>query len=197
VKQYFSKKIIGFTSAALLLVAALAWAQASFMEVQGGGLIFRSESPQMRFAGTASFRTLDGTAIANITQTGAITNKRQVVSASTGSTALTAAQSGALVVNLGTATTTEFVLPAAAAGLNYCFVEGGDAAGELLIGVTGTNTVVGKIHGAENATGIATAASTGIKNTAATNVKGDMTCLSALTTTTWYMTSVAGVWATR
>lgn len=122
---------------------------------------------------------------------------RYVGSAASSTTAVTAAQSGGTLFNTGTSSTTTFTLPAAAAGLNYCFVEAGDAAGELLINTTGTNTVVGKIHGAENATGIATASSTGIKNTAATNVKGDFTCLTALNTTTWYMTAVAGVWATQ
>lgn len=128
---------------------------------------------------------------------GASTLTRAVVSAASGTTALTVAQSGGVAVNTGTSSTTTFTLPAAAAGLNYCFVEGGDAAGELLVGVTGTNTVVGKTHGADDGTGIATASSTGIKNTAATNVKGDFACLTALNTSTWLMTSVAGVWASR
>lgn len=43
----------------------------------------------------------------------------------------------------------------------------------------------------------ATAASTGIKNTAATNVVGDFVTLVSDGVTTWYMTSVAGVWASR
>lgn len=147
--------------------------------------------PTWNAAGAQATLTGDGTGILS-------GYRRQIIVAATGTTALTAAQSGAVVVNTGTSGTTTFTLPAVAAGLNYCFLEGGDAAGELLVGVTGTNTVVGKTHGAENATGINTASSTGIKNTAATNVKGDIACVVGMTdNSTWAMTSVAGVWASR
>lgn len=130
---------------------------------------------------------------------GAISGPVELISASSGTTALTVAQSGALVANTGTSGTTTFTLPSAAAGLRFCFVEAGDAAGELLINPYGAagDVIVGKTHGAENGAGIATAANSGIKNTAATNVKGDATCLVALDTTTWVMTSVAGVWSAQ
>lgn len=127
----------------------------------------------------------------------AVSGPSAVVSASSGTTALTAAQSGAVVANTGTSATTTFTLPAAAAGLHFCFVEAGDAAGELLITPASGDKIVGKTHAAENGTGIAPAAGTGIKNTAASNVKGDHCCLHALDATTWMMTSVAGVWASQ
>lgn len=130
-----------------------------------------------------------------LAMSGAVSGQRAiVVTASSGTTTLTAAQSGALVENTGTAATTTFSLPdATTAGLKFCFVENGDAAGELLIGTTvAAQGVVGKTHGAENGSGINS--TSGIKNTAATNVKGDFVCLTS-DGTRWVMTSVAGVWA--
>lgn len=160
---------------------------------------------QSRIDGAAfasRFSVTDGgnfTVPGTLAVTGQITGPRTVtvVSAASGTTALTAAQSGAIVANTGTSSTTTFTLPSAAAGLSFCFVEGGDAGGELLINPSTGDAIVGKTHGAENGTGIAPAAGTGIKNTAATNVKGDATCLTALDATTWHMTSVAGVWASQ
>lgn len=133
-----------------------------------------------------------------LTGTGTVTGAlRQVISAASGTTALTAAQSGALVANTGTSSTTTFTLPTAAAGINFCFVEAGDAGGELLITPASGDSIIGKIHGAENATGIATSAGAGIKNTAASNVRGDFTCLVAVDVTNYHMVSVAGIWAAQ
>lgn len=151
---------------------------------------------------TSRFSVTDGgnvTVPGTLAVTGQITGPRTVtvVSAASGTTALTASQSGALVANTGTTGTTTFTLPSAAAGYSFCFVEAGDAGGELLINPATGDAIVGKTHGAENGTGIAPAAGTGIKNTAATNVKGDFTCLQSLDATTWLMTSVAGVWASQ
>jgi len=73
----------------------------------------------------------------------------------------------------------------------------GHANSEILITPAAGDAIVGKTHGAQDATGLAPAAGTGIKNTAATNVVGDHCTLVALDTTTWYMTSVAGVWAAQ
>ena len=124
-----------------------------------------------------------------------------VTTASSGTTAIAATNSGCVYVNTGTSSTTTFTLPnlltATNEGLYFCFVEAGDAAGELLINVAASDLIVGKTHGAENGTGIATTAGTGIKNTAATNVKGDFTCLVGISGSTWVMTSVAGVWASQ
>jgi hypothetical protein len=183
--------------AIILAFAGVVYTQTNFTEVDH--ILFRPDNPQIRFAGTLKYAKTDGTQLAMLSQTGAWVTAAStgVISASSGTTALTAAQSGSIAVNTGTSSTTTFTLPAAAAGLNYCFVEDGNAAGELLVGVTGKNTVVGKTHGAEDGSGIATGASTGIKNTAATNVKGDFACLVALDTSTWLMYSVAGVWASR
>jgi hypothetical protein len=110
--------------------------------------------------------------------------------------AVDAAESGKVYVQTRSSTTVTFTLPAAAAGLTYTFVCG-HASSEILITPASGDAIVGKTHGAQDATGLAPAAGTGIKNTAATNVVGDHCTLVALDTTTWYMTSVAGVWASQ
>ena len=121
--------------------------------------------------------------------------KQQVESVSDNKT-VTAAMSGRMFVDVKGSATTTFTLPAAEAGLEYSFVCG-NASGEILLTPASGDAIVGKTHGAENGTGIAPAAGTGIKNTAATNVVGDFCTLRALDATTWYMTSVAGVWASQ
>ena len=109
---------------------------------------------------------------------------------------LTAAKSGQLCVQTRASTTTTYTLPAAVAGLWFSFVCG-HASGELLITPVAGDAIVGKVSADADALGLAPAAGTGIKNTAATNVVGDHCTLVALDTTTWYMTSVAGVWASQ
>lgn len=108
----------------------------------------------------------------------------------------TAALSGTTYICAATTGTQTITLPAAAtAGLEIRLVCG-HASGEIIVAVATGDNIVGKIHGAENATGISTTATTGVlKNTAATNVVGDHCTLVSDGVTTWYMTSVAGVWA--
>ena len=118
-----------------------------------------------------------------------------VVAAASGTTSLTAAQSGATCVNTGTGATTTFQLPDAAAGLSFTFIENGDAVGEIRILPAAGDIIVGKTHAANDGTGIATAAGAGLKNTAATNVKGDFCKLVATDDGTWCMVAEAGVWA--
>lgn len=144
------------------------------------------------FTGTNTFSgavTLSGgAAVTGLTvPTEAVTAETEAVSAS---------ESGKVYVQTRSSTTVTFTLPAAAAGLTYSFVCG-NASSEILITPGTGDAIVGKTHGAENGTGIAPAAGTGIKNTAATNVVGDFCTLVALDDTTWYMTSVAGVWASQ
>lgn len=125
--------------------------------------------------------------------TGVVLNSEAVSGASE---TVSASESGKLYVQTASSGTTTFTLPSAAAGLWYSFVCG-HASGEILINPASGDAIVGKTHGAENGTGIAPAAGTGIKNTAATNVVGDFCTLTCLDGTTWYMTSVAGVWASQ
>lgn len=138
---------------------------------------------------------LTGNVTGNLT--GSITSAKLPTEAVTAETeAINAAESGKVYVQTRSSTTVTFTLPAAAAGLTYTFVCG-HADSEILINPQTGDAIVGKTHGAENGTGIAPAAGTGIKNTAATNVVGDHCTLTALDATTWYMTSVAGVWASQ
>lgn len=155
-------------------------------------------------AATDLFLTVDPTTFAPTKATGtqlvalvnasASTPLTEAVTADTET--VSAAESGKVYVQTRSSTTVTFTLPAAAAGLTYTFVCG-HASSEILITPATGDAIVGKTHGAEDATGIAPAAGTGIKNTAATNVVGDHCTLVALDTTTWYMTSVAGVWASQ
>lgn len=126
-------------------------------------------------------------ASANTPLTEAVTAETETVSA---------AESGKVYVQTRSSTTVTFTLPAAAAGLTYTFVCG-HAGSEILITPATGDAIVGKTDASDTGTGIAPAAGTGIKNTAATNVVGDHCTLVALDTTTWYMTSVAGVWASQ
>ncbi len=137
----------------------------------------------------------DFTLAGAISFTGATAGLRDSVTNTTADTiAVTAAESGKTYICARTSTTQVFTLPAAAAGLKYTFVAG-HADTEIHIG-TGTASVIkGKTHGANDATGIITTATTGLlKNTAATNVVGDHTTL-VCDGTDWFMTSVAGVWS--
>jgi hypothetical protein len=129
--------------------------------------------------------------------TGATVSAKSLTEAVTAETeVISAAETGKVYVQTRSSTTVTFTLPDAAAGLTYTFVCG-HADSEILINPQAADAIVGKTHGAENGTGIAPAAGTGIKNTAATNVVGDHCTLVALDGTTWYMTSVAGVWASQ
>lgn len=110
---------------------------------------------------------------------------------------LTNEDSGKLIVATRTSSTQTFTLPAASIpGQRFTFVCG-HADGEILVNPATGDNIVGKTHGAENGTGIATATSAGIKNTAATNVVGDFCTLVSDGVTSWFMTSVAGVWAAQ
>jgi len=148
---------------------------------------------------TSKDTTLSGalTVSGATTFTGATTGLRHnTESISAATKTVTSAMSGRMFVDVLGSGTTTFTLPDAVAGLTYTFVCG-NASGEILINPQSGDAIVGKTHGAENGTGIAPAAGTGIKNTAATNVVGDFCTLVALDGTTWYMVAVAGVWASQ
>jgi hypothetical protein len=119
------------------------------------------------------------------------------VEANAGATkAVAVEESGKVFVQTASTGTTAYTLPAAAPGLKYTFVCG-NAAGEILINVATGDAIVTKIHAAQDGTALAPAAGTGIKNTAATNVAGDSITLVALNNTTWYGTSLIGLWASQ
>jgi hypothetical protein len=194
------KTIIGASICALLLSLGIVYSQSNMTEMRD--IRFRGESPQMRFLTTLTFRSTNGRILASLNQSGVFTpNKSKLVftqSNSSTTKALTAAQSGSVFVNTAVKAsdaTTTFLLPTAAAGLNYCFIEDGDASGEINITVPTAGVIVGKTDASDTGTGVAPAAGTGIKNTKDTNVRGDFVCLKAINTTTWLMYSVAGIWA--
>jgi hypothetical protein len=145
-------------------------------------------------ATTGAVTKATGTQVLALVNASAKTALTEAVTADT--EAVAAAESGKVYVQTRSSTTVTFTLPAAAAGLTYTFVCG-HANSEILITPAAGDAIVGKTHGAQDATGIAPAAGTGIKNTAATNVVGDHCTLVALDDVTWYMTSVAGVWASQ
>jgi hypothetical protein len=119
------------------------------------------------------------------------------VEANAGATkAVAVEESGKVFVQTASTGTTAYTLPAAAPGLKYTFVCG-NANGEILINVATGDAIVTKIHAAQDGTALAPAAGTGIKNTAATNVAGDSITLVALNDTTWYGTSLIGLWASQ
>jgi len=110
--------------------------------------------------------------------------------------AVSAAESGKVFVQTRSSTTVTYTLPSAAAGLTYTFVCG-HANSEILITPAAGDAIVTKIHSAQDGTALAPAAGTGIKNTAATNVAGDSITLVCLDGTTWYGTSIVGLWASQ
>lgn len=121
---------------------------------------------------------------------------KQVAATTAETETVDVAESGKVFVQTRASTTVTYTLPAAAAGLTYTFVCG-DAGSEILITPQSGDAIVTKIHAAENGTALAPAAGTGIKNTAATNVAGDSITLTALDGTTWYGTSIIGLWASQ
>lgn len=129
--------------------------------------------------------------------TGALTSSTVPVEATTAETEIiSTGESGKVFVQTRSSTTVTYTLPAAAAGLTYTFVCG-HADSEILITPASGDAIVTKIHAAENGTALAPAAGTGIKNTAATNVAGDSITLTALDGTSWYGTSIIGLWASQ
>jgi hypothetical protein len=131
-----------------------------------------------------------------VTFESAVTAPVAVEANSTATKSIAAAESGKVFVQTRNTGTVTYSLPAAAAGLKYTFVCG-NAAGEILITPATGDAIVTKIHAAQDGTALAPAAGTGIKNTAATNVAGDSITLVALNDTTWYGTSLIGLWASQ
>lgn len=122
--------------------------------------------------------------------------KRSIEANSGATGTVTATDSGKVYVQTRSTGTTTYTLPAAVAGLTYTFICG-NAGGEILITPASGDAIVTKIHSAQDGTALAPAAGTGIKNTAATNVAGDSITLVALDNTTWYGTSIIGLWASQ
>lgn len=142
--------------------------------------------------------TVDGTLTVTgaLTVSGALTGARPVEATTAETSVLTAAMSGKVFVQTRASTTVTYSLPAAAAGLFFTFICG-HASSEILITPVAGDAIVTKIHSAQDGTALAPAAGTGIKNTALSNVIGDSITLVALDGTTWYGTSIIGLWASQ
>lgn len=111
-----------------------------------------------------------------------------ISSAAVGATvALTAAQSGAVLINASTSGSPSWTLPAAAAGLNYTFITGNTTAGFT---VTGAQV----IHFKTSASGTVLTSTTTLTNTQGTAIVGDTISLVS-DGTSWYMTAISGIFA--
>jgi hypothetical protein len=136
-----------------------------------------------------------------ITATGAVSGPRYFqTEASAATIAVTAAQSGGVFLATKGSATQTYTLPAVAAGLMYTFICG-HASGEILIDQAASEVITITSFaavGADADTGIiATAAGTGIKNTAGTNAIGDSITLVS-DGVGWYSVGItAGIWASQ
>lgn len=131
---------------------------------------------------------------------GSTTMKRGFTTTTDATIALTAAQSNTVFLATKTSGTQTFTLPAVAAGLTYTFICG-HASGEILVTPTGsvvtTITTFGAVGADADTAIVATAAGTGIKNTAATNAIGDSVTLIS-DGVGWYGIGItSGIWATQ
>lgn len=116
-----------------------------------------------------------------------------VTAGTTATYALTANDSGRVYIATASSGTQTYTLPAVAAGLIFTFICG-HASGEILIDPTGS--VVINTKAANAGAAVATAAGTGIKNTAATNILGDSVVL-VCDGTAWYTVNQSGIWASQ
>lgn len=134
----------------------------------------------------------------NIVTAGSVRGLRAVTKQATNGTVAPApltSDSGRVYANTATSGTTTWVLPSAAAGLTYTFVEAGDAGGMIKITAASGDKIIGKTDGASGGTGIATSGGGSIENSSGTNVRGDFVTLVAIDDELWHMVAIAGVWA--
>ena len=120
-----------------------------------------------------------------------------LVTAAVGPIVLTAANAGQVsICTLGSGNQT-FTLPSAVNnGLTFTFICG-NAAGEILVNPAtglGQNFI---IKASEGGAAVTTAANTGIKNTAATNVLDDRITVISDGIGTWYAINQSGIWASQ
>lgn len=124
--------------------------------------------------------------------------RKQAVTVESGATptALTAADSGKVFISSRTSTTQTWTLPSAAtAGIRFLWVTT-SAASEVLINPITGQTIQIKATVDQGAS-VVTAAGTGIKNTAATNVVGDCIELISDGVTGWVGIRQSGIWASQ
>lgn len=206
-KKTVRKYLIGTLGllAALALTIPVVAQNFTSVAVSDGSL----SAPSMTFLNdtdTGFYRTSSGTVgiVSNGTSVGTIGStglnapqvRTSIVSAAAGPTALSAADCGRTIVATATSGTTEWTLPAATnSGCRFTFVST-SANSEILLGMQTGDNIQLKATGDAGAS-IVTAAGTGAKNTAATNVLGDHITIVANGVTTWIMVGQSGIWAGR
>lgn len=157
------------------------------------GLMVDSDDNKLKLNPNGTVRDVVDT-VGDFTLTGTISGMRQSTAIVTGDTTLTSADSGKVLIDTKGSATTTFTLPAGSAGMNFTFVCG-DASGEIIIEPAGAEQIFGKTHAANDGVALASTATTGVvKNTAATNVKGDM-CRIVHDGTQWWIVAQTGVWS--
>lgn len=157
-------------------------------------LIMRAVSPFIRAYGTFSIQNSSGTAIFSVSQSGII-YRATYSGLATNNNQLATTGSGTVYVATATSGEQNFSLPTAAtAGLVYTFVAA-DAGGEIRVNPITGQTI--SIKASEGGASVVTAAGTGIKNTAATNVVGDLITLVSDGGTNWWMINQSGTWASQ
>jgi hypothetical protein len=138
----------------------------------------------------------------NLLVTGSITGAGGGASRDLTTPIVLTASSADLRVSASTADAVQlFTLPAASAvpGKTYCFAADTITGSNREVDVeppAGTDLIVGTTN-ATGSVGIATTpgAAHGIKNTHATAVRGNSTCIQSDGVSTWFMRSVSGTWA--
>lgn len=108
----------------------------------------------------------------------------------------TVANTGTVFLSARGSTTQTYTLPAASTnGLRYTFVCK-NISTEILINPSGTDTIALKATVDQGAS-VVTAAGVGCKNTAATNVLGDLITLVSDGVSQWNMVGQSGIWASQ
>lgn len=114
----------------------------------------------------------------------------------TGNVAHTPIQSGRIsIATLGSGTQV-FTLPAVPGTGDFFGFICGDAAGEILVN-PGAAAHKFAIKASEGGASVVTSANVGIKNTAATNVKGDRIVVVFDGVDTWWALNQSGIWASQ
>src|SRR5262245_22284663 len=122
-------------------------------------------------------------------------NFAAVETSSAGPTTYTTQDSGTWTICTRTSTTQTFTLAVAAVGLFFGFVTT-SAASEVLVNPGNLTDVFAIKATVDQGASVVTAAGTGIKNTAATNVVGDLIALIGATGK-WIMVGQSGIWASQ
>lgn len=185
------KLLAGLLIGLVLATAGIVVAQNSR---DSDNLIMRAFNPFIQYVGTFSLKNAAGTAIFSTSDSGII--YRATYSAvSTNNNQLATTGSGTVYVATATSGEQNFSLPTAAtAGLVYTFVAA-DAGGEIRVNPIAGQTI--SIKASEGGASVVTAAGTGIKNTAASNVVGDHLTLISDGGTNWWLINQSGTWASQ